>query len=517
MKEYKLKDFLPSTKIDDIRGWKISFDWDLDNKKAILYKAGEIIDKASISPDITKEITIELVAPISAVYSFSKASFERYNSISYINKRIDALIEDNFIICKAYDNNRRLLKEFSLMDFLPPTLIETTRNRKISFIPTTDYNKNIFYKNDIFFSKGEIIAKASIQYDYLNFSDYEVELELFSPETAIFDFSAIFLNLPESDDRCLVDELLDKNIVLCRAFSDYEELARFRIDNDCNYSIIDDVFKNERRIDWKYNLYEKHFNFSIGYIRKVSSIHSIPLDVKGVKPFVTLQNSKEQVVFQYPKKGFSTHKFVKGDVFHFVFEDEKHLKFQLKSDATNTNDPNLKQVSFSLLPQDINQFANNNVVAIRCEFQNGDTPLDLEWENEASTIMLKFYFQKYIEALLECGVDIDKIPAASESIKRPINELDDELIDTSCFVYLMKDESNGYHKIGISNKPEYRERTLQSEKPTIVLLCAKKFPSRVIAEAIEAALHKAYGNKRLRGEWFELDDKDVFDIKTTLS
>ena len=91
MKEYTLKDFLPSIKIDDIRGWKISFDWDLDDKKAILYKAGEVIDKASISPDITKEILIELVAPISAVYSFSRASFERYNSISYINKRIDAL------------------------------------------------------------------------------------------------------------------------------------------------------------------------------------------------------------------------------------------------------------------------------------------------------------------------------------------------------------------------------------------------------------------------------------------
>ena len=68
-----------------------------------------------------------------------------------------------------------------------------------------------------------------------------------------------------------------------------------------------------------------------------------------------------------------------------------------------------------------------------------------------------------------------------------------------------------------SNKPEYRERTLQSEKPTIVLSCAKKFPSRVIAEAIESALHKAYGYKRLRGEWFELDNKDVTEIVATLS
>ena len=81
----------------------------------------------------------------------------------------------------------------------------------------------------------------------------------------------------------------------------------------------------------------------------------------------------------------------------------------------------------------------------------------------------------------------------------------------------MKDETNGYHKIGISNKPEYRERTLQSEKPTIVLLCAKEFPTRIIAEAIESALHKAFEDKRLRGEWFALDENEVLDIIKTLS
>ena len=81
---------------------------------------------------------------------------------------------------------------------------------------------------------------------------------------------------------------------------------------------------------------------------------------------------------------------------------------------------------------------------------------------------------------------------------------------------LYRDETNGYHKIGISNKPEYRERTLQSEKPTIALLCAKEFPTRIIAEAIESALHKAFEDKRLRGEWFDLSDKDVMEITMTL-
>ena len=85
-----------------------------------------------------------------------------------------------------------------------------------------------------------------------------------------------------------------------------------------------------------------------------------------------------------------------------------------------------------------------------------------------------------------------------------------------CYVYLMLDNSNGYNKIGISNTPEYREKTLQSEKPSIEMLACKKFPTRKIAEAIEYALHTAYSQQRVRGEWFILDDVDVAAIIETL-
>lgn len=86
----------------------------------------------------------------------------------------------------------------------------------------------------------------------------------------------------------------------------------------------------------------------------------------------------------------------------------------------------------------------------------------------------------------------------------------------SCYVYLMIDTTNNFHKIGISNNPRYREHTLQSDKPTIELICAKEYPSRTIAEAIESALHNAYANKRIRGEWFNLEDNDIIEIKQTL-
>ena len=85
-----------------------------------------------------------------------------------------------------------------------------------------------------------------------------------------------------------------------------------------------------------------------------------------------------------------------------------------------------------------------------------------------------------------------------------------------CYVYLMRDVSNNYYKIGISKTPEYRERTLQSEKPAIEMICNKRYPSRKIAEAFEKALHSAYADKRVRGEWFDLDDNDVMMLTESL-
>jgi len=57
---------------------------------------------------------------------------------------------------------------------------------------------------------------------------------------------------------------------------------------------------------------------------------------------------------------------------------------------------------------------------------------------------------------------------------------------------------------------------LQSEKPAIELIASKKFPVRKIAESFEKSLHNVYDDKRLRGEWFELDENDVKNIIESL-
>lgn len=71
--------------------------------------------------------------------------------------------------------------------------------------------------------------------------------------------------------------------------------------------------------------------------------------------------------------------------------------------------------------------------------------------------------------------------------------------------YLMKDGNTGLTKIGKSANPHIRERTLQSEKPTISLIAKSE-------KNIEEFLHKRYSDKRVRGEWFALTKDDINEI-----
>ncbi len=65
--------------------------------------------------------------------------------------------------------------------------------------------------------------------------------------------------------------------------------------------------------------------------------------------------------------------------------------------------------------------------------------------------------------------------------------------------YILKDNNTGFYKIGKSINPKEREKTLQSEKPTIKMI--KEFKTD-----IESKLHKKYNEHRIRGEWFDLNN-----------
>jgi len=79
-------------------------------------------------------------------------------------------------------------------------------------------------------------------------------------------------------------------------------------------------------------------------------------------------------------------------------------------------------------------------------------------------------------------------------------------------IYVMIDKNTGYYKIGRSKNPSIRERTLQSEKPTIEML----FNSDAKVKD-EKVLHDKFYEKRVRGEWFDLNGSDLCTIKQYLN
>jgi hypothetical protein len=85
---------------------------------------------------------------------------------------------------------------------------------------------------------------------------------------------------------------------------------------------------------------------------------------------------------------------------------------------------------------------------------------------------------------------------------------DIELSTQHDYVYLMLNSRTNLIKIGRSIKPAFRERTLQSQEPEIVLIAKWKAPKE-----IERQLHDTFRQNRKRGEWFELKFGELRQLK----
>lgn len=67
------------------------------------------------------------------------------------------------------------------------------------------------------------------------------------------------------------------------------------------------------------------------------------------------------------------------------------------------------------------------------------------------------------------------------------------------YTYLMLNDDTGLIKIGRSNNPKHREKTLQFQEPMVHMIACWETP-----KSLETDLHKLFKDKRVRGEWFRL-------------
>lgn len=281
--------------------------------------------------------------------------------------------------------------------------------------------------------------------------------------------------------------------LLYTVFSREEYVTHFRN----KYSLLNDPFTGEKSLHWDSI---NHLEGSPNSLFWLSG-SAFKLRFEEGEPFLSIVYRKS-VLKPKVKDQVTLH-----------FNDDQFLTFSISKPPHSPREfydaSTYKEFDIPLTSSDIDLMLTYNLLGFKLSFKNGEPPHKEvnKYKNgskELSQLLFKQYVIDFYKALTECGYHFNKEIPDNPSSPEP------------CYVYLMVDTSNGYHKIGISNHPEYREGTLQSEKPTIELLCAKKFPSRTIARAIESALHSTYESKHLRGEWFQLDAKDIIELTETL-
>lgn len=126
--------------------------------------------------------------------------------------------------------------------------------------------------------------------------------------------------------------------------------------------------------------------------------------------------------------------------------------------------------------------------------------------DEKPTVLGTVLDYKYREVMTDMRVPVEHLTEVIEE-KAP-----EKLSDIFTKVYVMIDKNTGFYKIGRSKNPGLRERTLQSEKPTIEMLF---FHDARVKD--EKELHEMFEEKRVRGEWFDLSGTDLLKIREYFS
>lgn len=302
---------------------------------------------------------------------------------------------------------------------------------------------------------------------------------------------------------------LTQNSLLYKVFSNYDDIWTdlYKFIPEITF----DEFTNKKNIKWKL------VGNNTGYSNGITS-YSSDEKLKFTFTFNNLDD-KDFIVFQFSSKEMMLSK---GDIISFLFADNKIIDFTLDTVSYKISHPNIEKQfenKLQITLEELHHFEDSKFIKwkITIKKQNreiigGENGIN-NYKIHDNLVAVIQKFTKEYKALVNAEIIDYKPLLQREALTVPY----DAPLAEECYVYLMIDTINQYHKIGISNKPTWREKTLQSEKPTIELLASKKFINRKIASSFEKALHETYSQKRIRGEWFNLDMNEVNEIVKTLN
>lgn len=289
------------------------------------------------------------------------------------------------------------------------------------------------------------------------------------------------------------------------------ELIYINRDEEAHNIWINDRFKNIPEIIVDDFTAYKTIRWEIGRIKTKSLDDTINLDFS----FNNIDN-RDYMVFNFIT---SDLKLKKDDNVSFLFEDGRIISFKINNPSYKINQywsENKVQITDDeILHFEKEKFSKWKIYCLKTKNEILGGIVD-KYGIYNSLIYLILVIQRLAKEYRE--LVRNEIPDYKPLLEHNIVISQSSIIEIEeCYVYLMIDTINQYHKIGISNKPSWREKTLQSEKPSIELIASKKFVSRRIALSIEKAFHNTFADKRVRGEWFQLDSFDVEEIRITLT
>ena len=121
------------------------------------------------------------------------------------------------------------------------------------------------------------------------------------------------------------------------------------------------------------------------------------------------------------------------------------------------------------------------------------------------TIDNNFHFP-FVKSDIEQLTTLDLLPEEKQKLELVLNDF--------TYIYLIKDPDSGFTKIGRSNNPHHRLRTLIKQdtlqpKPNKYFFITY-WQDRI---GIEKMLHEQFSKQRKRGEWFDLTEEDINLIK----
>ena len=296
----------------------------------------------------------------------------------------------------------------------------------------------------------------------------------------------------------------------------YSSIIREKLrKNTTLFSIIEDESKLVERHPNEVLVTEDDFTKAITIKGKLCAGESVGFKIGDIILNFENVGGRSYILLVYSRKDINLNK---NCALHLLLDDGSVITLNASANPIKLFS-SYSQIKYHITKDDLIKLSNNNFIKWQITNEEGlviDNGVNNCCVDKSDTTGITKgisydVFRNFVDDFLTAIED-----NVTEDLVEEVEAPSTSNVSETCYVYLMKDMANNFHKIGISNHPRYREHTLQSDKPTIELLCAKEYPNRTIALAIEAALHKAYSSKRLRGEWFNLDESDVKDVMQTL-